>query len=141
MIVAQIVRPELHHKGTVRKWELWGGGSPIEQLQHKQIREFLDWVHERALAEEGATFPLRAPRVTAPVIRGSSMCRCTTSSIRRSRSDETPTSSGFTRGGSCCDNDGVAATRPRRVRIGIGRSQAAEPPRAANGDLRTVYLS
>jgi len=27
---------------TVRKWEQWGGGSPIEELQHKQIREFLD---------------------------------------------------------------------------------------------------
>ena len=38
---------------TVRKWEQWGGGPPIEELQHKQIREFLDWVHERALAQEG----------------------------------------------------------------------------------------
>jgi hypothetical protein len=38
---------------TVRKWEQWGGGAPIEQLQHKQIREFLDWVHELALAQEG----------------------------------------------------------------------------------------
>jgi integrase len=37
---------------TVRKWEQWGG-SPIEELQRKQIREFLDWVHERALAQEG----------------------------------------------------------------------------------------
>ena len=38
---------------TVRKWERWGGGAPIEELQRKQIREFLDWVHERALAEAG----------------------------------------------------------------------------------------
>jgi hypothetical protein len=38
---------------TVRKWERWGGGPPIEELQRKQIREFLDWVHERALAQEG----------------------------------------------------------------------------------------
>src|SRR5262249_62186894 len=38
---------------TVRKWEQWGGGPPIEELQHKQIREFLDWVHTRALAQEG----------------------------------------------------------------------------------------
>ena len=38
---------------TVRKWEQWGGGSPIEELQHKNIREFLDWVHERAVAQEG----------------------------------------------------------------------------------------
>jgi hypothetical protein len=38
---------------TLRKWERWGDGPPIEQLQHKQIREFLDWVHERALAQDG----------------------------------------------------------------------------------------
>ena len=38
---------------TLRKWERWGDGSPIEELQHKQIREFLDWVHERALAQDG----------------------------------------------------------------------------------------
>ena len=41
------------YRSTVRKWEQWGGGPPIEALQHKEIREFLDWVHERALAEEG----------------------------------------------------------------------------------------
>jgi integrase len=44
-------RNEYH--ATVRKWEQWGDGPPIEALQHKEIREFLDWVHERALAEEG----------------------------------------------------------------------------------------
>ena len=38
---------------TLRKWEQWGGGPPIEALQHKEIREFLAWVHERALAEDG----------------------------------------------------------------------------------------
>ena len=38
---------------TLRKWEQWGDGPLIEQLQHKQIREFLDWVHERALAQDG----------------------------------------------------------------------------------------
>ena len=27
---------------TVRKWEQWEGGLPIEELQRKQIREFLD---------------------------------------------------------------------------------------------------
>jgi hypothetical protein len=41
------------YRSTVRKWERWGGGPPIEALQHKEIHEFLDWVHERALAEEG----------------------------------------------------------------------------------------
>ena len=38
---------------TVRKWEHWGVGAPLEKLQQKDIREFLDWVHERAVAQEG----------------------------------------------------------------------------------------
>jgi hypothetical protein len=38
---------------TLRKWEQWGEGPPIEELQFKQIREFLDWVHERAVAQDG----------------------------------------------------------------------------------------
>jgi hypothetical protein len=41
------------YRSTVRKWEQWGGGPPIEALQHKEIREFLDWVHEHAIAEAG----------------------------------------------------------------------------------------
>src|SRR5262245_34291025 len=38
---------------TLRKSEQRGGGPPIEALQHKQVREFLDWVHERAVAQDG----------------------------------------------------------------------------------------
>jgi hypothetical protein len=38
---------------TVRKWEQWGTGGPVEQLRRKDVREFLDWVHERAVAGEG----------------------------------------------------------------------------------------
>src|SRR5262245_60878889 len=41
------------YRSTVRKWEQWGGGPPLEALRHKEMREFLDWVHERALAEGG----------------------------------------------------------------------------------------
>jgi Phage integrase, N-terminal SAM-like domain len=37
---------------TLRKWEQWGGGVPIEELRRKDVREFLDWVYERAVAEE-----------------------------------------------------------------------------------------
>src|SRR5262249_12084646 len=33
--------------------EQWGAGRPIEELQHKQVREFLDWVHARAVAQDG----------------------------------------------------------------------------------------
>src|ERR1700751_2861212 len=44
-------RNEYH--STVRKWEQWGADPPIAVLQPKEIREFLDWVHEPALAEQG----------------------------------------------------------------------------------------
>lgn len=35
---------------TLRKWEQWGNGVEIEELRRKSIREFLDWVYERAVA-------------------------------------------------------------------------------------------
>jgi hypothetical protein len=38
---------------TLRKWEQWGAITPIEELQRKDIREFLDWVHERAVVQAG----------------------------------------------------------------------------------------
>ena len=38
---------------TLRKWEEWGGGAPVEQLSRRHLREFLDWVHERAINDEG----------------------------------------------------------------------------------------
>src|ERR1700749_2613150 len=47
-------RNEYH--ATVRKWEQWGG-PPLESLQHKEIRAFLDWVHERAVIEALPLFP------------------------------------------------------------------------------------
>ena len=43
---------------TIRKWERWGGGGPIEQLRRKDVREFLDWVHEQAI-KDGGTNPGR----------------------------------------------------------------------------------
>jgi hypothetical protein len=36
---------------TLRKWEQWGYGASIEELRRKDIREFLDWVYERAVAD------------------------------------------------------------------------------------------
>ncbi len=39
---------------TLRKWTQWGGRVPIEDLRRKDIREFLDWVYERAVANEGS---------------------------------------------------------------------------------------
>ena len=39
------------YQTTLRKWKRWDGGVPIENLGRKEIREFLDWVHEHAVAE------------------------------------------------------------------------------------------
>jgi hypothetical protein len=44
-------RNEYH--STLRKWDLWGRGAPIEKLQRKHVREFLNWVYERAVANQG----------------------------------------------------------------------------------------
>jgi integrase len=41
------------YRSTLRKWEQWGSSVPIEVLRRKDIREFLDWVYERAIADEG----------------------------------------------------------------------------------------
>jgi len=41
------------YQTTLRKWKEWGGGVPIEKLGRKQIREFLEWVYEHAVAQEG----------------------------------------------------------------------------------------
>lgn len=38
---------------TLRKWTEWGGGVPVEELTRPEIRDFLDWVHERAVQNEG----------------------------------------------------------------------------------------
>lgn len=38
---------------TLHKWNQWGGSVPIEQLSRKEIRGFLDWVYERAVADQG----------------------------------------------------------------------------------------
>lgn len=38
---------------TVRKWIQWGREVAIEQLGRKEVREFLEWVHDRAIVNEG----------------------------------------------------------------------------------------
>ncbi len=43
---------------TLKKWHEWGGGVPIQQLTRREIRGFLDWVHERAV-QNGGTNPGR----------------------------------------------------------------------------------
>jgi hypothetical protein len=41
------------YQTTLVKWDQWGGGVAIENLERKQIREFLDWVYERAVKQDG----------------------------------------------------------------------------------------
>ena len=42
------------YSATVKKWEQWGQGAALEQIGRKEIRAFLDWVHERAVAQGGS---------------------------------------------------------------------------------------
>jgi integrase len=49
---AQRTREE--YSTTVRKWERWGGGVPLDELTRKEIRDFLDWVYEDAAARQGS---------------------------------------------------------------------------------------
>jgi len=42
------------YSSTVKKWGQWGKGVTLEQIGRKEIREFLDWVYERAVAEGGS---------------------------------------------------------------------------------------
>jgi site-specific recombinase XerD len=41
------------YRSTLRKWEQWGRGGPIEELRRTVVREFLDWVYERAIVDKG----------------------------------------------------------------------------------------
>ena len=38
---------------TLKKWDQSGTNVPIEEWRRKDIREFLDWVYERAVADGG----------------------------------------------------------------------------------------
>ena len=41
------------YRGTVTKWLTWGNGVDLDQIERSHIREFLDWVHERAKDDGG----------------------------------------------------------------------------------------
>lgn len=49
---AQRTREE--YATTLRKWLRWGGEVPLEHLGKKEIRGFLDWVHEDATSRRGS---------------------------------------------------------------------------------------
>lgn len=42
------------YQTTLNKWKQWGNGVPLEKLGRNEIREFLDWVHTLAVAEDGS---------------------------------------------------------------------------------------
>jgi integrase len=48
---ARGTRAEYHT--TLAKWKEWGGGVPVEKLDRKEIRGFLDWVYEKAVTDQG----------------------------------------------------------------------------------------
>ena len=56
------------YQTTLRKWKDWAGGAPIETLQRREIREFLDWVYEHAVEEQG-TNPGRTANKTREHLR------------------------------------------------------------------------
>ena len=41
------------HSSTVRKWERWGEGVPIESMTRQNLRDFLEWVHDQAVLNHG----------------------------------------------------------------------------------------
>jgi hypothetical protein len=46
------------YKSTITKWTAWGKGVDVDQISRSQLREFLDWVHEKA-AQDGGSNPGR----------------------------------------------------------------------------------
>jgi hypothetical protein len=42
------------YRATIRKWHSWGQDIAIEELSRTSIRDFLDWVHEKAILDEGS---------------------------------------------------------------------------------------
>ena len=42
------------YRGTVAKWIAWGNGVDVDQIGRTHLREFLDWVHEKATADGGS---------------------------------------------------------------------------------------
>ncbi len=44
----------VEYRSTLSKWSAWGKGVPLASIGRSEVREFLDWVHERAVANEGS---------------------------------------------------------------------------------------
>ena len=46
------------YKSTITKWTAWGSGVVVDEINLSHIRDFLDWVHEKA-AQDGGSNPGR----------------------------------------------------------------------------------
>ena len=42
------------YRATVTKWIAWGKGVDVDQIERTHVREFLDWVHEKAACDGGS---------------------------------------------------------------------------------------
>jgi len=42
----------VEYQSTLSKWNEWGKNVPLECIGRADVREFLDWVHERAIDNE-----------------------------------------------------------------------------------------
>jgi hypothetical protein len=42
------------YRGAVTKWIAWGKGVDVDQIGRVHLRDFLDWVHEKAAADGGS---------------------------------------------------------------------------------------
>ena len=42
------------YRSTVGKWTAWGKGVDVDEIGRTHLREFLDWVHDKA-AEDGGS--------------------------------------------------------------------------------------
>lgn len=63
---ARGTRVEYHT--TVKKWHAWKGKVPIEKLDRRTLRDFLNWVHDRAI-DKGGSNPGRTANKACTHIR------------------------------------------------------------------------
>lgn len=42
------------YRSTVTKWISWGKGIDVDQIGRGELRDFLDWVYEKAVDDEGS---------------------------------------------------------------------------------------
>ncbi|MBL8851607.1 MAG: phage integrase N-terminal SAM-like domain-containing protein, partial [Planctomycetaceae bacterium] len=42
------------YRSTVTNWVEWGQGVTVDQIERHHIRDYLDWVHEKAANDGGS---------------------------------------------------------------------------------------